>query len=102
MKSRLVDNVIVEILLPVGSFKIEDCFHADLLRQCVDTPEGAVVGWILQEDGTYKDAEGNVVYTPPVEDEDEAEVQLDPEALGHQIFEADPPPEAQTTETPSE
>lgn len=69
MKSRLVNNVIVEILVPFGGFKIEDCFHADLLNQCVDTPEGAEVGWVLQEDGSYQDAEGNVVYTPPAEPE---------------------------------
>jgi hypothetical protein len=72
MKSRLVDNVIVEILQPVVGFKIEDCFHPDLLSRCIDTPDGAVVGWILQEDGTYQDAEGNTVYTPPVVIEPEA------------------------------
>jgi hypothetical protein len=66
MKSRLVNNVIVEILVPVRGFSIEDCFHSDILRQCVDTPDDAQVGWVLQEDGSYQDAEGNVVYTPPV------------------------------------
>ena len=66
MKSRLIDNIIVEILQPIPGFKIEDCFHSGLLVQCVDTPDGGQVGWILQEDGSYKDAEGNVVYTPPV------------------------------------
>jgi hypothetical protein len=65
MKSRLVDNTIIEILQPVVGHRIEDCFHADILAQCVDTPEGAQIGWIKQEDGSYKDAEGNTVYTPP-------------------------------------
>jgi hypothetical protein len=69
MKSRLVNNVIVEILQPVAGFKIEDCFHSDLLAKCIDAPDEAQVGWIKQEDGSYQDAEGNTVYAPPVEPE---------------------------------
>ena len=36
MKARIHNGHVVEILTPIEGFKIEDCFHADVLDQCVD------------------------------------------------------------------
>ncbi len=54
MKARIVNGVVAEILVPVAGFRIEDCFHPDILAQCVDATEGMKAG----------DA-----YTPPVVEE---------------------------------
>jgi hypothetical protein len=53
MKARIVNNTVVEILKPVDGHRIEDCFHPDILAQCVDFTEGMQVGWVRQEDGNF-------------------------------------------------
>jgi hypothetical protein len=54
MKARIQNNTVVEILAPIAGFTIDQCFHPDLLAQCVDVTEGMQVG---------------DVYTPPVVEE---------------------------------
>jgi hypothetical protein len=53
MKARVVDNQIVEILKPVPGHRIEECFHSDILNQCVDGDD-SMLGWIRQEDGSFQ------------------------------------------------
>ena len=54
MKARIQNNKVVEILVPIAGYRIEDCFHPDILAQCVDVTDGMQVG---------------DVYTPPVVEE---------------------------------
>ena len=54
MKARIQNNKVVEILVPIAGFTIDQCFHPDILAQCVDATEGMKAG----------DA-----YTPPVVEE---------------------------------
>ena len=53
MKARIANNIIVEILTPIPGFAIADCFHEDVLASCIDTPEGAQVGWIKNDQGEW-------------------------------------------------
>jgi hypothetical protein len=59
MKARIQNGIIVEFLKAVEGFQIYECFHPDILAQCIDIPEGAQVGWVQQEDGSWA--------APPVE-----------------------------------
>lgn len=36
MKARIHNGVVVEILVPIPGFTIEDCFHPSILDLCVD------------------------------------------------------------------
>lgn len=71
MKARISNDTIVEILFAVGGHDIKDCFHPEILAQCIDVPEGASVGWVRQEDGTW--AAPAVVEEPVVEETPPAE-----------------------------
>jgi len=53
MKAFIVDNTIVEILVPTAGFSITDCYHGDILDRCIDTPANAQVGWVLNEEGDW-------------------------------------------------
>jgi hypothetical protein len=44
MKARIQNGFVVEILTPVAGFTIDQCFHADIIAQCVDVSEGMKVG----------------------------------------------------------
>lgn len=44
MKARIQDGIVVEILQPLSGFTIEQCFHPDVLAQCVDFVTGMEVG----------------------------------------------------------
>lgn len=62
MKARIQNNIVVEILVPVAGYRIEDCFHPDILAQCVDVTDGMQVG------DTYPPVVEEVVEeTPPEE-----------------------------------
>lgn len=62
MKARIVNGVVAEILVPIANFSIEDCFHPDILAQCVDVTDGMQVG------DTYPPVVEEVVEeTPPEE-----------------------------------
>lgn len=51
--ARIENNVVVEILVPVGNFQIEQCFHADILAQCETVLSDVQIGWVKQEDGSF-------------------------------------------------
>jgi len=43
MKARIFDGKIVELLIPVAGFSVEECFHSSILAQCVDVADDAQV-----------------------------------------------------------
>lgn len=47
---RLEDNKVVEILETVEGFEIKECFHADILKQCVPFQDGVKAGMIYNSD----------------------------------------------------
>ena len=53
MKARLLNKSIIEILIPVPGFEVEDCFHPSIIAQCVDVADDVQVGWVQQEDGSF-------------------------------------------------
>ena len=65
MRVRLVNQTVVEILNAVPGFSVEQCFHPQIIAASVETPITVEPGWIIEEDGTIKDAEGAVQYAPP-------------------------------------
>lgn len=65
MRVRLINQTVVEILNAVPGFSVEQCFHPDIIAASVETPITVEPGWTIEEDGTIKDAEGVVQYTPP-------------------------------------
>ncbi len=65
MRVRLVNQTVVEILNAVPGFSVEQCFHPNIITASVETPITVEPGWTIEEDGTIKDAEGVVQYTPP-------------------------------------
>jgi hypothetical protein len=38
-------------MLPIDGFALEDCFHPDILAQCVSVNDDVEAGWIVTEDG---------------------------------------------------
>jgi hypothetical protein len=87
MQARLLNRTVVEILNAVPGFSIEQCFHPDILATSAQTPIDVQLGWTVEEDGTIKDAEGVVQYTPPVVEPESTE-----ETLAEEV----------TVETPAE
>ena len=65
MRVRLVNQTVVEILNAVPGFSVEQCFHPGIIAASVETPISVEPGWTIEEDGTIKDAEGTIQYTPP-------------------------------------
>ena len=51
--ARISENTIIELLQPVPGFKVEECYHRDLLAACVQVNDDAEPGWVRQEDGTF-------------------------------------------------
>ena len=53
MLARVIENTIVEIHKGFANYSVHQCFHPALLAQCIPVPDGADVGWVRQEDGTW-------------------------------------------------
>lgn len=53
--ARIFDKTVIEILQPIPGFTAEQCFHRDLLAQCVQVGGDVQPGWVQQEDGTFAD-----------------------------------------------
>ena len=51
--ARIQNNVVVEILVPVEGFTIDQCFHPSVLAQCEEVADEVQVNWIKQEDGSF-------------------------------------------------
>lgn len=49
--ARIVDGVVVDVLVPLEGFTIEECFHPDLLAQYIPVTDDVQAGWILTEEG---------------------------------------------------
>ena len=51
--ARIVNNKVVEILVPITGFRIEDCFHPEILAACEQVEDDVQPTWIKQEDGSF-------------------------------------------------
>jgi len=49
MKARIQNGIIVEFLQAIEGFDISECFHPDILAQCVDFVEGMEIGQTIPE-----------------------------------------------------
>jgi hypothetical protein len=49
--ARINDGTVVEVLKPIDGFDISDCFHPDILADCVPCGDDVQPGWIVTEDG---------------------------------------------------
>lgn len=49
--ARIIDGVISDVIVPLGNFTIEECFHPDLLAQYIAVDGDVQPGWIITEDG---------------------------------------------------
>jgi hypothetical protein len=49
--ARITDGIVGDVIVPIDGFRIEDCFHPDLLAQYVSVDDDVQPGWIVTEDG---------------------------------------------------
>lgn len=61
MKAIFNENTVDQILTPVDGFDLKDCFHKDVLKTAADVPDYVSVGCVLQDDGTWLDAQGVLI-----------------------------------------
>lgn len=52
---RVQNNVVVEIMVPVERFTLEECFHPNIIAMCETVDDTVELGWVRQEDGTFVD-----------------------------------------------
>ena len=71
-------NTISQELVAVEGFSLKECFHKDIINSAIDVPEVLSVGCVLQEDGSWVDAEGVAVEMPVVEEPVVEEVAEEP------------------------
>jgi hypothetical protein len=81
--ARIIDGIVGDVIVPIDGFRIEECFHPDLLAQYVTVNGDVQPGWIVTEDGIVDpnapepEAEPEVEEAPaeetPVEEEAPAE-----------------------------
>ena len=50
---RVQNNVVVEIMVPVKGFTLEECFHPDIIAMCETVDDTVELGWVRQEDGVF-------------------------------------------------
>lgn len=74
--ARIIDGIVGDVIVPLDGFRIEECFHPDLLAQYVTVNGDVQPGWIVTEDG-FAAPEPEVEEAPaeetPVEEEAPAE-----------------------------
>ena len=51
--ARIQNNKVVEILVPIAGFTIDQCFHPDILATCEQVEDDVQVNWVRQEDGSF-------------------------------------------------
>ena len=78
MKVLMNGNTISQELVAVEGFSLKECFHKDIINSAIDVPEVLSVGCVLQEDGSWVDAEGVAVEMPVVEEPVVEEVAEEP------------------------
>lgn len=49
--ARIIDGAVMEVLKPIDGFDISDCFHPDILADCVPCGDDVQAGWVLTEGG---------------------------------------------------
>ena len=49
--ARITDGIVGDVIVPIDGFRIEECFHPDLLAQYVTVSGDVQPGWIVTEDG---------------------------------------------------
>ena len=64
--ARITDGVVGDVIVPIDGFRIEECFHPDILAQYVAVSGDVQSGWIVTEDG---------IVAPEPEPEPEPEVE---------------------------
>jgi len=65
--ARIQNNVVVEFLVPVEGFTLDQCFHSSILAQCQEVEDDVQTGWVRQEDGSFAAPEPETPIEPPVE-----------------------------------
>jgi hypothetical protein len=51
--ARIQNNKVVEILVPVAGFTIDQCFHPEILAACEQIEDDVQPTWVKQEDGSF-------------------------------------------------
>lgn len=51
--ARIQNNTVVEIIAPIAGFRIEDCFHPEILAACEQVEDEVQPTWVKQEDGSF-------------------------------------------------
>jgi hypothetical protein len=49
--ARITDGIVGDVIVPVDGFRIEECFHPDVLALYVTVDGDVQPGWIVTEDG---------------------------------------------------
>jgi len=71
--ARITGGIVGDVIVPVDGFRIEECFHPDLLAQYVAVDDDVQAGWVLTEDG--------IVAPEPEAPAEEAPAEEAPEAV---------------------
>lgn len=74
--ARIIDGIVGDVIVPLDGFRIEECFHPDLLAQYVTVNGDVQPGWIVTEDGIVApepEPEEAPAEEAPVEEEAPAE-----------------------------
>jgi len=71
--ARITGGIVGDVIVPVDGFRIEECFHPDLLAQYVAVDDEVQPGWIVTEDG--------IVAPEPEAPAEEAPAEEAPEAV---------------------
>ena len=71
--ARITDGIVGDVIVPIDGFRIEECFHPDLLAQYVAVDGDVQPGWIVTEDG--------IVAPEPEAPAEEAPAEEAPEAV---------------------
>ena len=50
--AKIKDNTVIDVLTAITGFKIEDCFHPEILVGAVPVENDVQIGWMLNSDGT--------------------------------------------------
>jgi hypothetical protein len=72
--ARIIDGVVGDVIVPIEGFRIEECFHPDLLAQYITVADDVQSGWIVTEDGIVAPEPEAPAEEAPAEEAPEATV----------------------------
>jgi hypothetical protein len=49
--ARITNGVVGDVIVPIQGFRIEECFHPDVLALYVTVADDVQAGWVLTEGG---------------------------------------------------